>query len=98
MKANSPTTSVEVGEPKARITRRRFDPAWKRSVVERALQPGASLDLAVVRTALKDALANYKIPKLILFAGTLPRNAMGKVQKNILRTEYRAQWDAFLAG
>lgn len=61
------------------------------------LQPGATLDLAVVRTALKDALANYKIPKLILFAGTLPRNAMGKVQKNVLRTEYRAQWDAHLA-
>jgi malonyl-CoA/methylmalonyl-CoA synthetase len=61
------------------------------------LQPGASLDLAVVRTALKQALANYKIPKLILFAAALPRNAMGKVQKNLLRTEYRAQWDAFLA-
>ncbi len=62
-----------------------------------ALQPGAALDLAVVRTALKDALANYKIPKLILFADTLPRNAMGKVQKNVLRGNYRAQWDTFLA-
>ncbi len=61
------------------------------------LQPGAFLDLAVVRTALKDALANYKIPKLILFAESLPRNAMGKVQKNLLRTEYRAQWDTFLS-
>ena len=61
------------------------------------LQPGASLDLAVVRTALKAALANYKIPKLILFADTLPRNAMGKVQKNLLRNDYRAKWDAFLA-
>ena len=62
-----------------------------------ALQPGAALDLAVVRAALKDALANYKIPKLILFADTLPRNAMGKVQKNVLRGNYRAQWDTFLA-
>ncbi len=61
------------------------------------LQPGASLDLAVVRTALKAALANYKIPKLILIADTLPRNAMGKVQKNLLRTDYRTKWDAFLA-
>jgi malonyl-CoA/methylmalonyl-CoA synthetase len=60
------------------------------------LQPGATLDLAVVRTALKQALANYKIPKLILFAVALPRNAMGKVQKNLLRTEYRAEWDAHL--
>lgn len=60
------------------------------------LQPGATLDLAVVRSALKQALANYKIPKLILFASTLPRNAMGKVQKNLLRADYRAQWDAHL--
>ena len=58
------------------------------------LQPGAALDLGTVRAALKDALANYKIPKLILFADSLPRNAMGKVQKNLLRTEYRPLWDA----
>ena len=61
------------------------------------LQPGAKPDLVGVRDALKNALANYKIPKLILFAGSLPRNAMGKVQKNVLRNEYRAQWDELLA-
>nr|VFJ49623.1 MAG: malonyl-CoA/methylmalonyl-CoA synthetase [Candidatus Kentron sp. DK] len=35
--------------------------------------------------ALKTAIANYKIPKQVLFADELPRNAMGKVQKNRLR-------------
>ena len=61
------------------------------------LQPGAGLDVETVRAALKDALANYKIPKLILVADSLPRNAMGKVQKNLLRAAYRPQWDRHLS-
>ncbi len=43
------------------------------------------LDEAAVLAALKPRLANYKLPKKVLFAEDLPRNAMGKVQKNILR-------------
>ena len=35
---------------------------------------------------LKKELANYKIPKRVFFASELPRNTMGKVQKNLLRT------------
>jgi malonyl-CoA/methylmalonyl-CoA synthetase len=54
----------------------------------------AALDVNAVRAALKEALANYKVPKMIVMADALPRNAMGKVQKNLLRAEYRAQWDA----
>lgn len=38
--------------------------------------------------ALKAKLANYKIPKRILFIDELPRNTMGKVQKNLLRDAY----------
>ncbi|MGZ9107109.1 MAG: AMP-binding enzyme, partial [Rhodoplanes sp.] len=30
-------------------------------------------------------LANFKVPKRVLFIDTLPRNAMGKVQKSLLR-------------
>ncbi len=33
-------------------------------------------------------LAPYKAPKRIVFVGELPRNAMGKVQKNLLRDQY----------
>jgi malonyl-CoA/methylmalonyl-CoA synthetase len=38
---------------------------------------------------LKDKLANYKIPKRIIFLEQLPRNTMGKVQKNVLRENYK---------
>ena len=37
---------------------------------------------------LKTQLANYKVPKRVFFRDELPRNAMGKVQKNLLRSEY----------
>ena len=37
---------------------------------------------------LKPRLANYKIPKRVLFVDELPRNTMGKVQKNLLRENY----------
>jgi malonyl-CoA/methylmalonyl-CoA synthetase len=43
------------------------------------------IDERVVLGALKDRLANYKIPKRVLFADELPRNTMGKVQKQALR-------------
>ena len=38
-----------------------------------------------VRAALETRLARYKLPKRIVFARSLPRNAMGKVQKNLIR-------------
>ena len=40
--------------------------------------------------AIKSQLANFKVPKRVFFVGELPRNAMGKVQKNILREEHKA--------
>ena len=49
------------------------------------LKPGAEIDEADVRAALAERLANYKQPKRVLFVRDLPRNAMGKVQKNLLR-------------
>jgi malonyl-CoA/methylmalonyl-CoA synthetase len=36
---------------------------------------------------VKTQLANYKVPKRVHFVSDLPRNAMGKVQKNLLRDE-----------
>jgi len=48
--------------------------------------PGqAQLDERAVLGALRNRLANYKIPKRVLFAEELPRNTMGKVQKQALR-------------
>jgi malonyl-CoA/methylmalonyl-CoA synthetase len=43
---------------------------------------------AVIR-ATKDRLANYKIPKRVVFVDELPRNSMGKVQKSSLRETCR---------
>ncbi len=56
----------------------------------------APLDTIAALQSLKDSLANYKIPKMMVVAYALPRNAMGKVQKNLLRAEYRAQWDGYI--
>jgi malonyl-CoA/methylmalonyl-CoA synthetase len=37
---------------------------------------------------LKGKIANFKVPKRIVVVSELPRNAMGKVQKNVLRQSY----------
>ncbi len=44
---------------------------------------------AEILPVLKARLANYKVPKRVFFADDLPRNAMGKVQKALLREQYR---------
>jgi len=41
---------------------------------------------------LKQKLANYKVPKKIIVLEQLPRNTMGKVQKNVLREKYAGLW------
>ena len=45
----------------------------------------------IIRTHLKAQLANFKQPKRIHFIDELPRNTMGKVQKNLLREQFNAQ-------
>lgn len=47
------------------------------------------IDEQLVLAALTGRLAKYKRPKRILFVDDLPRNAMGKVQKNLLRARYK---------
>jgi malonyl-CoA/methylmalonyl-CoA synthetase len=51
---------------------------------------GAKLDAAAILAALKAKLANFKIPKRCCIVAELPRNTMGKVQKNLLREQYKA--------
>jgi len=46
-------------------------------------------DIKKIKTFLKEKIANYKVPKKIIFMENLPRNTMGKVQKNILRETYK---------
>ena len=49
---------------------------------------GLMLDQAGVIAYVKNQLANYKVPKQIHFVDVLPRNTMGKVQKNLLRDQF----------
>ncbi len=52
------------------------------------LAKGSELQEKDVVEALKSRLANYKLPKRVFFVDDLPRNTMGKVQKNLLRDAY----------
>jgi malonyl-CoA/methylmalonyl-CoA synthetase len=52
------------------------------------LSAGATLDELQTLAVLKQRLAGYKCPKRVLIAAELPRNAMGKVQKNLLRQQF----------
>ena len=49
---------------------------------------GAVVDPAEIRAATARQLAAFKRPKAVIVVDELPRNAMGKVQKALLRTEY----------
>ena len=50
---------------------------------------GADVTEAGVLKALDGRLAKFKMPKRVFVVDELPRNAMGKVQKNILRDTYK---------
>jgi malonyl-CoA/methylmalonyl-CoA synthetase len=50
-----------------------------------------ALSEADVIASVKNQLANFKVPKRVYFVDELPRNTMGKVQKNILRTQFTDQ-------
>jgi malonyl-CoA/methylmalonyl-CoA synthetase len=52
-------------------------------------KPGADLDEATVLAALQERLARFKLPKRVVVVDDLPRNTMGKVQKNVLRETYK---------
>ena len=52
-------------------------------------QPGHALTETGVIGALRDEIARFKVPKRVQFVTELPRNAMGKVQKNLLARAIR---------
>jgi malonyl-CoA/methylmalonyl-CoA synthetase len=51
-------------------------------------KPGHIVFLANILAALKTTVANFKLPKRCVVVPELPRNAMGKVQKNMLRAQF----------
>ena len=54
---------------------------------------GAALDAATMIAALKERIAGYQVPKRIVVAAELPRDATGKVRKQSLREQHRALFE-----
>ena len=70
------------------------DPAFSGRIPANAVEAlakseNAGVDEASVLKALDGRLAKFKMPKRVFIVDELPRNAMGKVQKNILRESYK---------
>jgi fatty-acyl-CoA synthase len=62
------------------------DPKWGEAACACVvLRPGMALDEAQVMNLFKERLARYKHPRRVVFLDSLPKNAMGKVQKPELR-------------
>jgi malonyl-CoA/methylmalonyl-CoA synthetase len=49
---------------------------------------GATIDPARVRAESRERLAGFKVPKRVHVVDALPRNAMGKVEKAVLRRQF----------
>ncbi|TRC95826.1 malonyl-CoA synthase [Mesorhizobium sp. WSM4303] len=52
-------------------------------------EPASQITGAEIVGAIAGQLAKYKHPKQVIFVDELPRNTMGKVQKNLLRDTYK---------
>ena len=63
---------------------RRRSPRKRRGLLQ--LHPRV---LPAVAASLKTKIANFKVPKAVFVVDDLPRNTMGKVQKNLLREQYK---------
>lgn len=52
------------------------------------IEAGAALEAEDIIGQVRARAANFKVPKKVFLVEGLPRNAMGKVQKNLLREQY----------
>lgn len=64
-------------------------PDFGETVVGVLVADNKLVDLDKIQLAVKDALARFKHPRQLVVIDALPRNTMGKVQKNILRETYK---------
>ena len=65
-----------------------FQRTLVRHVIAVLVCDGPALDEAAIRPHLDTALARFKHPRRVEVLDALPRNAMGKVQKGVLRDRY----------
>ena len=75
--------SAVIGVPHPRLRRG----AWSRSSCAQARRSAATPQALIAE--LKAQIANFKVPKRVFVVAELPRNAMGKVQKNLLREQHK---------
>jgi malonyl-CoA/methylmalonyl-CoA synthetase len=59
-----------------------------------AAKAGAGIDEAALLVSIGGRLARFKQPRRVFVVEALPRNTMGKVQKNVLRQRYRGAFDS----
>ena len=57
-------------------------------------KPGHTPDLDQIKVAVQASLARFKHPRRLVVVPELPRNTMAKVQKNILREQFKEEFDA----
>lgn len=56
-------------------------------------EAGAGITEGAILESIRESIARFKQPKRIYVLTELPRNAMGKVQKNVLREQYAGTFD-----
>ncbi len=58
------------------------------SVVGVLVGQAHNIDTGAIQASLGESLARFKLPRTLVIVDALPRNTMGKVQKNVLRDHY----------
>ena len=69
-------------------------PQWSEAVTAFVVtRPGETIDAAELIATLKTHLAGFKVPKAVVFVDELPKTSTGKVQKNVVRSQYAAHYE-----
>lgn len=70
-------------------------PRWIEAVTAMVIpHAGAKLTGAEIETAVKQHLAGFKAPKSVVIVEDFPRTATGKIQKNVLRDQFRDHYES----
>jgi acyl-CoA synthetase (AMP-forming)/AMP-acid ligase II len=56
-------------------------------------KPGETIDGAELIAALKARLDGFKVPKAVIFVDQLPKTSTGKIQKNVVRSDYAKHYE-----
>ena len=69
-------------------------PRWGEAITAFVVtRPGETIDAAELLATLKTTLAGFKVPKAVIFMDDLPKTSTGKIQKNVVRSEYANHYE-----